>query len=65
VTSTELSEHLARIGARGGQKNSPAQRRARRINAYRSILKRWPNSVSARQELTRLEQEREATSDRG
>jgi len=59
MTSVELSQHLARIGARGGNANSEAQRRARRINAYRSILKRWPNSITARQELSRLEKERE------
>lgn len=46
-----------RLGQKGGSKNTPEQKRARKLNAYRTLAVRYPNSVKVRQELARLEKE--------
>lgn len=46
-----------RLGAKGGRANTPAQRATRRLNAYRTLARRYPTSVKVRQQLAKLEKE--------
>lgn len=53
----ETRDKLVRGGSKGGNRNSPAQIKARRLNAYRTLAVRYPTSVKVKQELDRLEKE--------
>jgi hypothetical protein len=44
-----------KIGQLGGLANTESQRVTRRLNAYRTLAKRYPTSVKVQQELARLE----------
>jgi hypothetical protein len=44
-----------KLGRLGGRANTPEQQRTRRLNAYRTLAKRFPTSVKIKQELDRLE----------
>lgn len=57
MTASELHEHLARIGSKGGSAGTEAQKKARKLNAYRALAIKHPTSVKVRQELARLEKE--------
>jgi hypothetical protein len=46
-----------RLGSKGGRANTPAQRRSRRLNAYRTLALRYPTSVKIQQELSKLSKE--------
>ena len=59
VSGDELRDHLARIGKRGGKKNTPAQDAARRRNFLMALAKRWPRSVTVKQKLALLKEEEE------
>lgn len=48
-----------RLGRKGGRANTPEQRASRRLNAYRTLARRYPTSVKVQQELKRLELESE------
>lgn len=57
MTDSELHNHLARIGANGGRAGSAKQKATRKLNAYRTLAKRYPTSVKVQQNLAKLEQE--------
>lgn len=57
MTASELHEHLARIGSKGGSAGTAAQKKARKLNAYRALVIKHPTSVKVRQELARLEKD--------
>lgn len=46
-----------RLGQKGGLANTPDQKAARKLNAYRTLARRYPNSVSVQQKLRELERE--------
>lgn len=46
-----------KLGQKGGRANTPEQRAARRLNAYRTLAQRYPTSVKIQQKLERLEKE--------
>ena len=55
MTDSDLHSHLARLGSSGGLANTPKQRLTQRLNAYRTLAKRYPANEAIRLELARLE----------
>ena len=42
-------------GEKGGKKNTRAQKKARLVNLYRALARKWPNSVVVRMKLEELQ----------
>ena len=57
MSPSELHDHLAKIGARGGSAGTEEQKRARTLNMYRALALKHPNSVKVMQKLKELERE--------
>lgn len=57
MSPDELHNHLARIGSSGGNANTEEQQKTRRLNAYKTLAKRYPTSVKIRQQLQKLEKQ--------
>ena len=49
--------HLREAGRLWGKAGTGAQKRARTLNLYRGLLKRWPHSASIKRKIKELEGE--------
>lgn len=52
-----LRSYFATLGRRGGSVRSEKATRAKRLNTYRMLAKKYPTSVKVRQRLEELERE--------
>jgi hypothetical protein len=57
MTEPKVIEHLIAAGRKGGSARTEKQLRARRLNLYRALAVRHPQSVKIRTRLAELEQE--------